>query len=173
MARLLLNVDAQEHTVDVEPDMPLLWVLRDVLDRTGTKYGCGVGQCGACAVLIDGEIARSCQITADEVRGAITTIAGLARGDDLHPVQRAWIDAQVPQCGYCQSGQIVATVALLRHKPQPSDGDIDEALGGHLCRCGTYPRIRRAVHEAARRVRELDQAARTLRDAGVVDEDAP
>lgn len=169
MTRIALTVDGREHVVDVEPDMPLLWVLRDVIELTGTKYGCGVGQCGACAVLVDGEIARSCQLAAGDVRGPITTIAGLADGDTLHPVQQAWIDAQVPQCGYCQPGQIVATVALLRHKPEPSDDDIDHALHGHLCRCGTYPRIRRAIHAAARLVRARD---REVGDAGV-SEDAP
>lgn len=169
MTRIALTVDGREHVVDVEPDMPLLWVLRDVLDLTGTKYGCGVGQCGACAVLMDGRIVRSCQLPASEVRGAITTIAGLAHDATLHPVQQAWIDAQVPQCGYCQPGQIVATVALLRDKPHPSDADIDHALHGHLCRCGTYPRIRRAIHDAARLLRAHDRE----RPDGGASEDAP
>lgn len=131
--------------------MPLLWVLRDVLGMTGTKYGCGLGQCGACTVLIDGAAVRSCTLAAADVRGEVTTIEGLADGDTLHAVQTAWIEAQVPQCGYCQSGQILAAVALLRAKPRPTDVEIDEGMRGNLCRCGTYPRIRRAIHLVASR----------------------
>ncbi len=144
-----IEVNGQRHAVDVEADMPLLWVLRDVLNLTGVKYGCGIGACGACSVLIGDAVARSCSIIAGGVDGPITTIEGLARGGRLHPVQRAWIDAQVPQCGYCQSGQIMAAVALLRENPHPSDGDIDTAMT-NICRCGTYEAIRAAIHAAAR-----------------------
>jgi isoquinoline 1-oxidoreductase alpha subunit len=144
-----LLVNGEEHEVSVPEDMPLLWVLRDVLGLTGTKYGCGMAQCGACTVLVDGQPIRSCVRPAAAVAGrAITTIEGLSpRGD--HPVQRAWTEVDVVQCGYCQSGQIMAAVALLRAKPKPSDADIDAALSGNLCRCGTYQRIRGAVHRAA------------------------
>ncbi|HVT59604.1 MAG TPA: (2Fe-2S)-binding protein [Thermoanaerobaculia bacterium] len=145
--RLLVN--GQKHDVAVPGDMPLLWVLRDVLGLTGTKYGCGMAQCGACTVLVDGSPVRSCVRRAATVAGrAVTTIEGLSpRGD--HPVQRAWTELDVVQCGYCQSGQIMAAVALLEAKPKPSDADIDAALAGNICRCGTYQRIRGAVHRAA------------------------
>jgi isoquinoline 1-oxidoreductase alpha subunit len=145
--KLLVNGD--EHEVSVPDEMPLLWVLRDVLGLTGTKYGCGMAQCGACTVLVDGQPIRSCVRPAAAVAGrAITTIEGLSpRGD--HPVQRAWTEVDVVQCGYCQSGQIMAAAALLRAKLRPSDADIDAALSGNLCRCGTYQRIRAAVHRAA------------------------
>jgi isoquinoline 1-oxidoreductase alpha subunit len=144
-----LLVNGTEHEVLVPEDMPLLWVLRDVLGLTGTKYGCGMALCGACTVLVDGQPMRSCVRPAAAVAGrAVTTIEGLsARGD--HPVQRAWTEIDVVQCGYCQSGQIMAAVALLRAKPKPTDADIDAALSGNLCRCGTYQRIRSAVHRAA------------------------
>jgi isoquinoline 1-oxidoreductase subunit alpha len=144
-----LLVNGSEHEVFVPEDMPLLWVLRDVLGLTGTKYGCGMALCGACTVLVDGQPIRSCVRPAAAVAGrAVTTIEGLsARGD--HPVQRAWTEIDVVQCGYCQSGQIMAAVALLRAKPKPTDADIDAALSGNLCRCGTYQRIRSAVHRAA------------------------
>jgi len=144
-----LLVNGTEHEVFVPEDMPLLWVLRDVLGLTGTKYGCGMAQCGACTVLVDGQPMRSCVRPAAAVAGrAVTTIEGLSAHGD-HPVQRAWTEIDVVQCGYCQSGQIMAAVALLRAKPKPSDADIDAALSGNLCRCGTYQRIRSAVHRAA------------------------
>ncbi len=144
-----LSVNGKEHEVSVPEDMPLLWVLRDVLGLTGTKYGCGMAQCGACTVLVDGKPMRSCVRPAAAVAGrSVTTIEGLsAKGD--HPVQLAWAELDVVQCGYCQSGQIMATVALLKAKAKPTDGDIDAALSGNLCRCGTYQRIRAAVHRAA------------------------
>jgi aerobic-type carbon monoxide dehydrogenase small subunit (CoxS/CutS family) len=144
-----LSVNGQEHDVQVGEDMPLLWVLRDVIGLTGTKFGCGMAQCGACTVLVDGHPVRSCVRPASAVEGkAVTTIEGLsARGD--HPVQKAWAEADVVQCGYCQSGQILAAAALLKAKPNPTDADIDAAMSGNLCRCGTYQRIRAAVHRAA------------------------
>ena len=147
---IALNVNGTTHQVDVEEGMPLLWVLRDVLDMTGTKYGCGVAACGACTVLIDGAAARSCSVPAAAVAGrAVTTIEGIKSGDTLHKVQQAWIGAQAPQCGYCQSGQIMAAVALLQEKPQPTDEDIDAAMT-NICRCGTYTQIRAAIHAAAK-----------------------
>ena len=147
---IALNVNGTTHQVDVEEGMPLLWVLRDVLNMTGTKYGCGVAACGACTVLVDGVAMRSCSVPASSVAGqAITTIEGLKSGDTLHKVQQAWIDAQAPQCGYCQSGQIMAAVALLKEKPQPTDAEIDEAMT-NICRCGTYSQIRAAIHAAAK-----------------------
>jgi isoquinoline 1-oxidoreductase alpha subunit len=143
-----LVVNGTVQTADVEPETPLLWVLRDSLKLTGTKYGCGIAQCGACTVLIDGVAVRSCMTAGSAVAGkAITTIEGLS-ADGTHPVQRAWIEHDVPQCGYCQSGQIMAAVALLRKKPNPTDADIDASMT-NICRCGTYPRIRKAVHRAA------------------------
>jgi isoquinoline 1-oxidoreductase alpha subunit len=145
-----LTVNGKQVTVEVEPAMPLLWVLRDVLGLKGTKFGCGIAMCGACTVLIDGAPVRSCVTSVGEVAGAITTIEGLAKDGKLHAVQEAWIEAQVPQCGYCQSGQIMSAVALLSEVPAPSDGDIDKAMGGNLCRCGTYPSIRRAIKIAAK-----------------------
>lgn len=149
-----LNVNGTTYDVDVEPETPLLWVLRDTIGLTGTKFGCGIAQCGACTVHIDGEAMKSCSISADSVVGSeITTIEGLSK-DNSHPVQRAWIENTVPQCGYCQSGQIMAAAALLSLTPNPTDKDIDEAMSGNLCRCGTYLRIRRAIHRAA----ELSQA---------------
>jgi isoquinoline 1-oxidoreductase alpha subunit len=144
-----LSVNGEVHEVAAPDDMPLLWVLRDLLGLTGTKYGCGMAQCGACTVLADGEPVRSCVRPAAAFAGrSITTIEGLSRNGD-HAVQRAWAEVDVVQCGYCQSGQILATVALLEALPKPSDADIDAALGGNLCRCGTYQRIRTAVHRAA------------------------
>ena len=148
MSKITLLVNGAEHTVDVPPAMPLLWVLRDVLNLTGTKFSCGAGQCGACTVHIDGEARRSCVTPVSKAAGhAITTIEGLAAAGD-HPVQRAWLEEQVVQCGYCQGGQIMAAAALLAKNPQPSDGEIDAAMGDVLCRCGTYQRIRRAIHRA-------------------------
>jgi isoquinoline 1-oxidoreductase alpha subunit len=149
MTAIRLIVNGRTHTLEVAPDTPLLWVLRETLGLTGTKYGCGAGLCGGCTVLVDGEPRRSCQITAVQVVDQhITTIEGLST-DRSHPLQKAWLDEQVPQCGYCQSGQILAAAALLAKNPDPSDADIDRALSANLCRCGTYPRIRRAIHRAA------------------------
>jgi aerobic-type carbon monoxide dehydrogenase small subunit (CoxS/CutS family) len=143
-----LVVNGNAYAADVEPETPLLWVLRDALKLTGTKYGCGIAQCGACTVLIDGRAARSCGIPVSAVAGkAVTTIEGLS-ADGTHPVQLAWIEFDVPQCGYCQSGQIMAAVALLKQKPKPTDADINGAMT-NICRCGTYPRIRAAIHRAA------------------------
>ena len=150
MPAIRLIVNGRTHALDVDPETPLLWVLRETLGLTGTKYGCGAGLCGACTVLLDGEPARSCQITAVQAADKrITTIEGLSP-DRSHPLQQAWLAEQVPQCGYCQSGQIMAAAALLAKNPAPSDADIDRALSGNLCRCGTYPRIRRAIHRAAK-----------------------
>ena len=143
-----LNINGRSQQVDVEPDTPLLWVIREQVGLTGTKYGCGVAQCGACTVHIDGEPVRSCSMPVSAAAGKrITTIEGLSR-DGSHPVQKAWAELDVPQCGYCQSGQIMAAAALLGKKPQPTDKDIDEAMT-NICRCGTYQRIRAAVHIAA------------------------
>jgi isoquinoline 1-oxidoreductase alpha subunit len=149
MARLTLLVNGRSQALDVATDTPLLWVLRDTLGLTGTKFGCGLSQCGACMVLLDGEPVRSCQLPVGEAAGhRITTIEGLsAKGD--HPLQKAWIAEEVPQCGYCQSGQLMAAVALLARKPRPTDADIDEAMRGMLCRCGTYNRIRKAIKVAS------------------------
>lgn len=145
------TINGDEREVDVEPDMPLLWVLRDELGLTGTKYGCGVAQCGVCTVHIDGLAVRSCQARIGDMAGKnILTIEGLGK-DTLHAVQQAWIEHQVAQCGYCQPGQIMQAAALLQTKPKPSDDDIDTAMSGNLCRCGTYPRIRAAIHAAAGR----------------------
>jgi isoquinoline 1-oxidoreductase subunit alpha len=144
-----LTVNGTVHQLTVPDDMPLLWVLRDVLGLTGTKYGCGMAQCGACTVLVGDEAVRSCVRPIGTVAGqSITTVEGLAT-KGLHPVQQAWINADVVQCGYCQSGQVMTAVALLRANPKPTDPDIDEAFAGNICRCGTYQRIRAAVHQAA------------------------
>jgi len=144
-----LTINGKTRQVDVEPEMPLLWVLRDVLDMKGTKFGCGLGQCGACTVHLDGEPTRSCVLPASAAVGKkITTIEGISRNGS-HPVQKAWVEHQVPQCGYCQSGQIMAAVALLDKKRNPTDADIDAAMT-NLCRCGTYARIRTAIHAAAK-----------------------
>ena len=147
-----LTVNGNEYEVDVEDDMPLLWVLRDELGITGPKYGCGLAQCGACMVHLDGTAVFSCQLRAGSVQGEITTIEGLGTPDALHSVQEAWIEQQVAQCGYCQAGQIMAAASLLRTNPDPSDEDIDRALSANLCRCGTYPRIRAAVKSAAEKL---------------------
>lgn len=149
-----LTVNGTDHEVDVEDDMPLLWVLRDELNIKGVKYGCGVAQCGACTVHIDGVAVRSCQTFAADVEGAITTIEGLGSPHALHAVQGAWIEHQVAQCGYCQSGQIMQAASLLSEIPNPSDADIDDAMSGNLCRCGTYLRIRAAVKTAATKLQE-------------------
>ena len=147
-----LTINGVVHRVDVDDEMPLLWVLRDELGMTGTKYGCGIGVCGACAVLVNGLAIRSCAVRAADVRGEVTTIEGLGTPEALHVVQDAWIEHQVAQCGYCQSGQIVAAVALLARNPSPTDAEIDVAMSANLCRCGTYERIRAAVRTAARRL---------------------
>jgi isoquinoline 1-oxidoreductase subunit alpha len=147
MTRLTINGKTQD--VDIDPDTPLLWVLRDTLGLTGTKYGCGIAQCGACTVHIDGIATRSCSVPASAVEGnQITTIEGLSANGGLHPVQKAWIAHDVPQCGYCQSGMIMAVAALLKDKPQPSDAEIDQAIT-NICRCGTYQQVREAIHTAA------------------------
>jgi isoquinoline 1-oxidoreductase alpha subunit len=144
-----LKVNGKQHEVKAPDDMPLLWVLRDLLGLTGTKFGCGMAQCGACTVHLDGRPVRSCVLPASAVAGrSVTTIEGLSAAG-LHPVQRAWIEADVVQCGYCQPGQIMAAAALIQIRPRPTDADIDLALSGNICRCGTYERIRTAVHLAA------------------------
>ncbi len=149
MSAYRLTINDRAHDVDVSPDTPLLWVLRDSLSMTGTKYGCGMGLCGACTVHLDGEAVRACQTAVSSVGSKkITTIEGLS-ADNSHPVQRAWIAEQVPQCGYCQPGQIMSAAALLTKTPKPNDQQIDEAMMGNLCRCGMYGRIRRAIHRAA------------------------
>jgi isoquinoline 1-oxidoreductase subunit alpha len=150
MANIIVN--GTRHQIDVEPETPLLWVLREELGLTGTKFGCGIAQCGACTVHVDGQAIRSCSVTVRTVENKqITTIEGLSR-DSSHPVQQAWLAEQVPQCGYCQSGQIMATVAFLKTNPNPTDADIDAGLT-NICRCGTYERLRRAVHRAAALIR--------------------
>jgi isoquinoline 1-oxidoreductase alpha subunit len=146
-----LTVNGRARTVDVEPDTPLLWVLRDTLGLTGTKFGCGIAACGACTVIVNGRAVRSCTFPVSSADGAtITTIEGLARDGTLHPVQQAWIDHQVPQCGYCQSGMIVAVAALLEQNPHPADEDIDAGIT-NICRCGTFVRVRKAIHAVASR----------------------
>jgi isoquinoline 1-oxidoreductase subunit alpha len=146
---LRLNINGEEHSIDVDPDMPLLWVLRDTLGLTGTKFGCGIGQCGACTVHIDGQATRSCITPASAVGDSkVTTIEGLQRDGD-HPVQQAWIALDVPQCGYCQPGMMMAAAALLKSTPHPTDPDIDQGIT-NICRCGTYARIRQAIHAAAK-----------------------
>ncbi len=151
MASISFTVNGTKRTVDVQPDTPLLWVLRDTLGLTGTKYGCGIGQCGACTVHMNGEATRACATPVESCAGSsIVTIEGLEQNGRLHPVQEAWIKEDVPQCGYCQPGMIMTTVALLRQKKHPTDTDIDDALSANLCRCGTYQRIRKAIHLAAK-----------------------
>lgn len=149
-----LTVDGRVHDVDVEGEMPLLWVLRDELNIKGVKYGCGIAACGACTVHIDGEAVRSCQVAAEDVWGEVTTINGLGSPAAMHAVQAAWVDHQVAQCGYCQSGQMMQAAALLAKTPMPSDSAIEEAMRGNLCRCGTYPRIKAAVKTAAKTLAE-------------------
>jgi aerobic-type carbon monoxide dehydrogenase small subunit (CoxS/CutS family) len=149
MADITLSVNGSDKKVSVPPETPLLWVLRDTLEMTGTKFGCGAGLCGACTVLIDGAARRSCKTQVSQAAGKqITTIEGLG-ANGLHPLQQAWIDEEVPQCGYCQVGQIMSAAALLKKTPHPSDEDISNAMEGNLCRCGTYQRIRKAIHRAA------------------------
>jgi isoquinoline 1-oxidoreductase alpha subunit len=144
-----LTVNGQPYTVDVEPNMPLLWVIRDVLHLTGTKYGCGMAQCGACTVHLNGDAVRSCVTPVKRAENqTVTTIEGLSP-NFTHPLQQAWIEEDVPQCGYCQSGQIMAAAVLLKENPNPTDQDIDDAMSGNICRCGTYQRVRKAIHHAA------------------------
>jgi len=150
---IALQINGEVHTVDTEPETPLLWVLRDNIGLTGTKFGCGIAQCGACTVHLDGQAAKSCAIPVSVAVGRkITTIEGLGAKGQLHPVQAAWIEAGVPQCGYCQSGQIMAAAALLARRRNPSDQEIDAAMSGNLCRCGTYLRIREGIRRAAARM---------------------
>lgn len=156
MAQVSLNVNGKSHDVDVPDDMPLLWVLRDELGILGPKYGCGIAMCGACTVHIDGAPVRSCSLPASAVWGEVTTIEGLGSPDALHVVQKAWIENQVAQCGYCQPGQIMSAAALLASNPNPSDDDIDTAMSGNLCRCGAYPRIRQAIKAAATDLKEAE-----------------
>ena len=150
MAAYTLAVNGQETTVDASPEMPILWVLRDLLGLTGTKYGCGVGSCGSCTVHVDGRAVRGCLLPISAAAGhSVTTIEGLSEAGD-HPVQKAWLAEDVPQCGYCQAGQIMTAAALLARQPDPSEQDIDQAMGDLICRCGTYQRIRAAIHRAAK-----------------------
>ncbi len=147
-----LNINGKEHVLDVDEDMPLLWAIRDIVGLTGTKFGCGLAQCGACTVHVDGEPTRSCQLAVSDAAGSmIATIEGI-NGKVAETVQQVWTDLDVPQCGYCQSGQIMAAVALLNETPKPTDQDIDDSLSGNLCRCATYQRIRAGIHEAAKRL---------------------
>ena len=148
-----LSVNGTKHSLEVEPDMPLLWALRDILGLVGTKYGCGIAQCGACTVHVGGAPLRSCSVPVSAVAGQdVTTIEGLAQGQSLHALQKTWIEQDVPQCGYCQAGQIMSAAALLAQNPNPSDDDIDAAMEGNYCRCGTYGRIRSAIHSAAQQL---------------------
>ena len=156
MAQITLSVDGSTHDVDVPDDMPLLWVLRDELGIVGPKYGCGIAMCGACTVHINGAPVRSCSVPASAVWGEVTTIAGLGSPHALHVVQKAWIENQVAQCGYCQPGQIMSAAALLANNPNPSDADIDTAMSGNLCRCGAYPRIRQAIKSAATELNDTE-----------------
>ncbi|WP_322892863.1 MULTISPECIES: (2Fe-2S)-binding protein [unclassified Yoonia] len=150
-----LTINGRQHSVDLPEDVPLLWVLRDEIGLTGTKFGCGIAACGACTVHIDGQAVRSCQVALADVWGEVTTIEGLGQPGNLAVIQQAWIDHQVAQCGYCQSGQIMNAAALLADIPTPTDQDIDDAMQGNLCRCGTYPRMRAAIKDAAQRLGEV------------------
>ena len=153
MALYKINVNGKEQSVDAVPDMPLLWVLRDILGLTGTKFGCGIGSCGACAVLIDGFEERSCHVQISEVgKRKVVTIEGVSK-DGTHPIQKAWVEHDVPQCGYCQSGQIIGAISLLNDKKNPTDSDINDAMSGHICRCGTYTRIREAIKQASKEIK--------------------
>ena len=153
-----LNINGESHDVDVDPSTPLLWVIRDTVGLTGTKFGCGIAQCGACTVHLNGTPVRSCVTPVQVAVGQdVTTIEGIAGSNgELHPLQQAWIDEQVPQCGYCQSGQIMSALALLEANPSPGDADIDRAMAGNVCRCGTYPRIRKGIKRAALAINALD-----------------
>jgi len=170
MNQTKLLVNGKSYTLDLDPQMPLLWAIRDFVGLKGTKFGCGIAQCGACTVHLDGQPVRSCVVPVAAVRGQrITTIEGIGTPDHLHAVQQAWIDEQVPQCGYCQSGQIMAAVSLLKMKPNPTDEDIDNAMT-NLCRCGTYLRIRKAIHRAAEALQAAPKTApaKTVKAAGTV-----
>lgn len=157
MAAISLNVNGKKYSLDIDPQMPLLWAIRDFVGLKGTKFGCGIAQCGACTVHLEGKPTRSCVLPVQAVVGKkITTIEGLGTETNLHPVQQAWIEEQVPQCGYCQSGQIMAASALLKEKANPTDADIDSAMRGHICRCGTYDRIRKAIKRAAKDTHKAD-----------------
>ncbi len=147
-----LNINGSDITIEADPQTPLLWVLRDELGLVGTKFGCGIAMCGACTVLVDGEPTRSCSLSVGDVEGKVTTIEGIGTPENMTIIQQVWVEHQVAQCGYCQSGQIMAATALLQENNQPTDEDIDDAMSGNLCRCGTYPRIRAAIHEAATRL---------------------
>ncbi len=152
MAKYTLKINQQEFTVDADPQTPLLWVIRDEVGLTGTKYGCGIAQCGACTVHLNGTPVRSCSLPVSAISGQqVTTIEGVSENQS-HPVQKAWVEAQVPQCGYCQSGQIMSAIALLDKNPKPTDDDIDTAMSGNICRCGTYTRIRKAIHNASNEI---------------------
>lgn len=152
MASYKLNINSKEYTIEADPQTPLLWAIRDEVGLTGTKYGCGIAQCGACTVHLNGNPVRSCSLPVSAIVGqAITTIEGLS-DDNSHPVQKAWLEVQAPQCGYCQSGQIMSASALLDKNPKPSDEDIDQAMAGNICRCGTYHRIRKAIHVASKEI---------------------
>lgn len=151
-----LNVNSKTLSIDADPNMPLLYALRDLAQLTGTKFGCGLGQCGACTVHVDGTPVRACLTPLASVKGKkITTIEGISDGETLHPLQQAWIDNNVPQCGYCQAGQIMSAAALLKQKPSPTDKDIDTYMQGNICRCGTYPRIKKAIKQAAVQIQEV------------------
>lgn len=149
-----LRINGKNHQVELPDEVPLLWVLRDEVGLTGTKFGCGVAACGACTVHIDGEAVRSCQVALSDVWGDVTTIEGIGTPEAMAAIQKAWVDHQVAQCGYCQSGQIMQAASLLAENPAPSDAEIDDAMQGNLCRCGTYPRIRAAIHAAAQALQE-------------------
>ena len=154
MAKYSLTINGVKQNIEADPNMPLLWAIRDIVGLTGTKFGCGISQCGACTVHLDGKPVRSCSMPIGSIKkGKITTIEGLS-ADTNHIVQQAWIAEQVPQCGYCQSGQIMSAVALLKTNPKPTDADIDTAMSGNLCRCGTYQRIRKAIHLSAKMLKE-------------------
>lgn len=160
---ITLNINGKDRTVDVPGDVPLLWVIREELEMTGTKFGCGRSLCGACTVHIDGQATRSCVLPVEYAAGkAITTIEGLAPPDAPHALQDAWVAENVPQCGYCQSGQLMSAAALVAQNPAPTDADIDAAMTGNICRCGTYPRIRKAIHRAAAEMRENATAKKGL-----------
>jgi isoquinoline 1-oxidoreductase alpha subunit len=154
-----LTINGKAVSLNAEPDMPLLWVLRDLVGLTGTKFGCGIAACGACTVHMNGEAVRSCQTPVGDVDGPVTTIEGLSEGETLHAAQQAWVTEQVPQCGYCQSGQIMNAAALLAGNPDPTDAEIDEAMAGNLCRCGTYPQIRKAIKRAGKTLTAKANAA--------------
>ena len=167
MAKYTLSINGKNISVEAEPNMPLLWTLRDLIGLTGTKFGCGMSMCGACTVHLNGQPVRSCSIAVSDIKkGKITTIEGLS-GDTNHVVQLAWIAEQAPQCGYCQSGQIMSAAALLEKNPNPSDADIDTYMSGNLCRCGTYPRIRKAIHRAADMLKENNGKSEIIKKAGV------